>query len=265
MRYIDLQAAFELEINKLDEGLTKPKSDDIEYWLNIGLDKFMKTRYSGVNAKGEGFEQSQKRIDDLRTLLVRIVYQYPVDNVYNFQYTFRYHTTITPEEIAAGNYLTVEKTYNEDRYIATLPSNYMFAIGEDTYIASSNSGWPKDNGLPIPRHTSVIECTNENITEKLNNSLSEHKLHRNYARPLRLYIDNTIQFYTDNNYVVEGFALTYLKYPNKIDIHTKPFDEYIDMPTHTHIEIIKLAAQAYLENQTNQRYNSYSNEINVME
>lgn len=266
MKYIDLQTSFELEIAKFDDALNKPITDDIEYWLNIGLDKFVKTRYSGLNYKGEAFEQSQKRIDDLRTLLVRIVYQYPVDNIYNFQYTFRYHTTITQEEINAGNYLTVTKAFNEDKYIATLPEDYMFAIGEDTYIASANIDWPKiETGLPKPIHTSVIECTNDNITEKLNNSLSEHKLHRNYARPLRLYVNNTIVLHTDNNYVIDGFALTYLKYPTKINIHANPFNEYIDMPVHTHIEIVKLAAQAYLENQANQRYNSYSNEINTME
>ena len=88
MRYIDLQVAFELEINKLDDGLNKPKSDDIEYWLNVGLDKFVKTRYSGVNTKGESFEQSQKRIDDLRTLVTYKLFQYPPDNIYNFTYVF---------------------------------------------------------------------------------------------------------------------------------------------------------------------------------
>jgi hypothetical protein len=34
MRYIDLQAAFELEINKIDSNLEKPKSIDTQYWLN---------------------------------------------------------------------------------------------------------------------------------------------------------------------------------------------------------------------------------------
>lgn len=266
MKYIDLQVAFELEIDKLDDALTKPMTSDIEYWLNVGLDKFVKTRYSGLNYKGESFEQSQKRIDDLRTLLVRIIYQYPVDNVYNFQYTFRYHTVVTQEEIDAGNYLTITKAFNEDMYIATLPDNYMFAVGEDTYIASANTDWPKtEEGYPIPRHTSVIECTNDNITEKLNNSLSEHRLHANYARPLRLYVNDTIVIHTDNSYVIDGFALTYLRYPNRIDIHTSPLLEYADMPVHTHIEIVKLAVQAYLENQTNQRYNTYSNEVSTME
>ena len=56
-----------------------------------------------------------------------------------------------------------------------------------------------------------------------------------------------------------------IKKPIKIDLTTSPFSNYTDMPEHTHLEIIKLAVQAYLENQMNQRYNSYSNEINVME
>ena len=33
------------------------------------IDKFYKTRYSGINFKAQGFEQTQKRIDDLRTLI----------------------------------------------------------------------------------------------------------------------------------------------------------------------------------------------------
>ena len=41
MKYIELQAAFELEIDQLDDNLTKPTTSDIEYWLMAGLDKFM--------------------------------------------------------------------------------------------------------------------------------------------------------------------------------------------------------------------------------
>ena len=36
--------------------------------------------------------------------------------------------------------------------------------------------------------------------------------------------------------------MTYLRKPKYIDIHEKPFDEYTDMPEHTHSEIVKLAA-----------------------
>ena len=76
MRYIDLQEAFELEIAQLDSNLTKPTTSDIEYWLMAGLDKFIKTRYSGINYKRTAFEQDQKRIDDLRTLVTNKTYQF---------------------------------------------------------------------------------------------------------------------------------------------------------------------------------------------
>ena len=46
MKYIDLQTAFELEIDQLDNNLTKPTTSDIEYWLMAGLDKFIKTAYN---------------------------------------------------------------------------------------------------------------------------------------------------------------------------------------------------------------------------
>ena len=42
MKYIELQTAFELEIDQLDDNLTKPTTSDIEYWLMAGLDKLSK-------------------------------------------------------------------------------------------------------------------------------------------------------------------------------------------------------------------------------
>lgn len=68
MRNIKIQEAFEREINMLDNDLEKPASTDTEYWINQGILKFVKTRFTGNNYKGLGFEQTQKRIDDLRTL-----------------------------------------------------------------------------------------------------------------------------------------------------------------------------------------------------
>ena len=58
MKYIELQEAFELEINQLDNNITKPTTSDIEYWLMAGLDKFIKTRYSGNNTSRRAFEQT---------------------------------------------------------------------------------------------------------------------------------------------------------------------------------------------------------------
>ena len=123
MRFIDLQEAFELEIDKLDNNLDKPTTSDIEYWLMAGLDKFIKTRYSGINFKRKGFEQDQKRIDDLRTLISNKVYQF----------------TVYPEE-----------------YTVVLPDDYMFTLGETAVIFSYNPCWPVGpSGQPRTKNTDV--------------------------------------------------------------------------------------------------------------
>lgn len=233
MKYIELQEAFELELDKLDDNLTKPNTSDIEYWLMAGLDKFIKTRYSGVNYKRTAFEQDQKRTDDLRTLVANKAYQF----------------TIYPEE-----------------YTIDLPNDYMFTLGETAVIFSDNECWPKGpNGQPRTRHVDVLEATIENVDRQRSNSLSEYRLHANNARPLRLYEGNSIKLITDGNYSLKNYILTYLRMPKRISLTTAPFEEYTDMPVSTHLEIVKLAAELYLENKANPRYNSYLNEVNTME
>ena len=153
MRYIDLQEAFELEIAQLDSNLTKPTTSDIEYWLTAGLIKFIKTRYSGINFKQTGFEQDQKRIDDLRSLVTRKSYQF----------------TTYPEE-----------------YTVTLPEDYMTTLGETAVIFSYDHCWPVGpSGQPRTKNTDVLEATVENIDRQRQNTLSEYRLHGRSARPLR--------------------------------------------------------------------------------
>lgn len=233
MRFIDLQEAFELEIDKLDNNLEKPTTSDIEYWLMAGLDKFIKTRYSGINFKRKGFEQDQKRIDDLRTLISNKVYQF----------------TVYPEE-----------------YTVVLPDDYMIALGETAVIFSYNPCWPVGpSGQPRTKNTDVLEATIENIDQQRQNSLSEYRFHGNNARPLRLFMGNEIHLYTDGNYNIKNYILTYLRNPKRISLTESPFSEYTDMPAATHLEIVKLAAELYLENKANPRYQSYVNEVSTME
>ena len=233
MRFIDLQEAFELEIDKLDNNLEKPTTSDIEYWLMAGLDKFIKTRYSGINFKRKGFEQDQKRIDDLRTLISNKVYQF----------------TVYPEE-----------------YTVVLPDDYMLALGETAVIFSYNPCWPVGpSGQPRTKNTDVLEATIENIDQQRQNSLSEYRFHGNNTRPLRLFMGNEIHLYTDGNYNIKNYILTYLRNSKRISLTESPFSEYADMTAATHLEIVKLAAELYLENKANPRYQSYVNEVSTME
>ena len=69
MRCIDLIAAFELEINKLNDSLNKPVTDDSLYWINQAVVKFVKDRFNGNTPKRTSYEQNEKRTKDLINLL----------------------------------------------------------------------------------------------------------------------------------------------------------------------------------------------------
>ena len=234
MKNIELLESFELELNKLDDNFTKPTTNTTEYFLNAGLDKFWKTRYSQNNPKVRGFEQIQKRIDDLRTLVAEVI--------------------------------LVPDTTSKDLYTVTIPEDYVILLGDTAGISPADGYtdpcWELDSdGNYVIHYSDVLEGSIETIDRIKENSLSEYHLRYTKAKPIRLLSGNEIKLYTDGKYKVSKYILHYLRKPHYIDIHTEPFKEYTDMPEHTHLEIVKLAAQLYIENQANPRYNSYTQEV----
>lgn len=244
MRYVDLQAAFETELNTFAEGITKPKSYETEYWLNVGLREYVKTRYTGLNFKRESFEQSQKRIDDLRTLVTKRIY--------------------TGKDLI---------TDTASRYYAIMPSDYFIFLGDEVKIVPIDGDneitecWEVDEeGEFIPKLTSTIEANIENITEKLENSLSEHHMHNGKAKPIKHLYGSVSYLYTDGRYKPVSYQIEYLRRPIRIDIHSNPFEEYTNMPMHTHDEIVRYSVKAYLENKRDPRLESYTQlMVNTME
>ncbi len=242
MKYIELVESLELELNKWDDGLTKPTTNEEEYFLNAAVEQFYKTRYSGMNIKQKGFEQDQKRIDDLRRLVV--------DKIY------------TSDEITESGI-----TYSVD-----LPDNYILYLGSTAGIVPANDEaarcWDKDeDGNYIVHRSDTLEGTVYTLDRMLENSLSEHRLHYTAAKPIRLMAGDKINLYTDGNYKVSEYRLTYLRLPEKIQLLDREdmFEEYTDLPEHTHLEIVKLAAQLYIENQVDPRVRTYPQQVQTME
>lgn len=236
------QIEFERRLQLMDPNLVikdKLSSDTIISFINEAIDKFYKTRYSGVNFKAQGFEQTQKRIDDLRTLIK------------NKKYT-------------EGS---INKS-DRNSYSVELPEDYVLLLGDTAGIQPSNLNecWEtNERGEYIIKYTDTLESTIETLDRQLSNSLSEHKLKYCQARPLKLIQDNNVILYTDGKYKVSEYEITYLAKPSKIDPSNITNLEYTDLPEHTHMEIVKMAIQIYLATKPMQHYNAYSNEIASME
>lgn len=238
----EFQIEFERRLQLMDPNLVikeKLTSDTIISFINEAIDKFYKTRYSGINFKAQGFEQTQKRIDDLRTLIK------------NKKYT-------------EGS---INKS-DRNSYSVELPEDYVLLLGDTAGIQPSNLNecWEtNERGEYIIKYIDTLESTIETLDRQLGNSLSEHKLKYCQARPLKLIQDNNVILYTDGNYKISEYQITYLAKPSKIDSSNITNLEYTDLPEHTHMEIVKMAIQIYLATKPMQHYNAYSNEIASME
>ena len=236
-----MQIEFERRLQLMDPELVrtnKLSSDTIFSFINEAIDKFYKTRYSGINAKSEGFEQSQKRIDDLRNLIKT--------------------ASFTEEIINNGNIYTIE-----------LPEDYVLMLGDVVGILPTEGNeqcWEIDEeGDYVVKRADTIEATIENIDRQLNNSLSEHLLKYCTARPLKLIQGNQVILYTDGKYSVANYQITYLSNPQFLDSSNISNTEYTSLPEHTHMEIVKMAVQLYLATKPMQHYSAYSSEVNNME
>lgn len=238
----ELQIEVERRLQLINPELSlagKLPSDTIMSFINEAIDKFWKTRYSGLNFKQRGFEQDQKRTDDLRTLVTKHTYK-DID---------------------------ISKV-NQEEYTVTLPDDYVILLGDTAGIAPAdgitNDCWEKDSeGNYKVKYSDTIEGTIETVDRIKENSLSEYHLKYTKAKPIKLMQDNTITLYTDGNYKVAEYTIEYLKRPSKVTLVDTPTDEYTDLPAHTHMEIVKIAVQLILGTLPN--YNVYSNEVNTME
>ena len=229
MRGVDILAAFELEINKINEDIEKPLTDDSLYWLNQAVVKFVKDRFNGNAPKRTSYEQNEKRTRDLIKLLV--------------------NTPVAPngEPVEHANYLEYDYNY---------PTDMMFVLNEDVVISDNNDEHVMD--------TCVFECTADSFMYRINNELTDFHYRFHRARPLRIRTADGFKLLTDKNYKINSYSLGYLKIPTEIT-SADPTTNYTDFADHIWLEIIKIAAQMYIENQADPRYRTLTNEVLTQE
>lgn len=229
MKYIDILEAFETEIGVVNQ-VEKPLTSDSLFWLNQAVDKFVKLRFNTDQVHKTSYEQNEKRRNDLINLYKTTKYtQFSID----------------------------DNNPKYDKYtVENYPDDFLFSLNEDAII-TNNKG---EN----PYSTSIFECTSDSFMYRVTNSLTDFHYKYGEARPLRVCTDKGCYLLTDKNYKIKEYVLGYLRTPNKITL-TNPFEEYTDFDDITIPEIIKIAAQMYLENTGNPRYKSITQEVMTQE
>ena len=229
MRTIDLIAAFEIEINKIDDALEKPVTDDSIYWINQAVMKFTKERFNGNAPHYTSYEQTEKRTKDLIRL-------------------FKTQDIETPYP---------DKSHpSYDSYEYEYPYDMLYVLNENVII-TDNDG---ENALDV----CCFECTADSFMYRVMNKLTDFHYRFKRARPLRVKTRDGFRLLTDKNYKISLYTVGYLKTPEEIT-NKSPYTEYNDFDDYIWLEIIKIAAQMYAENQSDPRYKTLINEVATQE
>ena len=227
MTNIEILTAFETEINQLNNELTKPSTDDSLFWLNQSVNKFVKIRFNGDFIHREGYEQTEKRRNDLIKLFKTVTYD--------------------DEDMIKSTSFT-----SYDQYSIQYPKDFLYALNEDVVIADVDGNHKMD--------TCVFECTQDSFMYRINNSLTDFHYRFHRARPIRTRNKTGCLLLTDKKYIIKQYTLGYLRQPDEITLQN-PYSQYLDFDDSTMYEIIKIAAQMYLENIKDQRYQTITSEI----
>lgn len=231
MRYIDILTSFEIEINKINDTVNKPATDDSLFWLNQAVAKFIKQRFNGDPINNLGYEQTEKRRVDLIKLF-------------------------KTEVFGKDDLIYSDLQPNYDEYSVIYPDDFLYILNEDVVISDTEGGHLMD--------TCVFECTQDSFMYRINNSLTDFHYRWHRARPLRIRDSNGCKLLTDKNYKIHEYTIGYLKKPIEITLD-QPYAEYTDFEDVVLYEIIKIAAQMYIENQSEERYKTISNEVLTQE
>ena len=232
-----MQAAFEMEVARHDSIIREAVTHNTElieshvifHWLNQAIQRLVKVRYSGTE-DGKGFEQTQKRTEDLRTLIKEI-------KLY----------------VLAG----VDGVNKPNSYVAALPNDYLILVDEEVQIqVPDQSG----NFTKLAR-VGVSNCTHDTYSRHVLDPYSEHRLHYEVAKPLRLFNNTTVELVTDGSYTVNYYYLRYIKTPLQITVES----DDCDLPEHRHSEVVTKAVTLYLESISDSRYQTSSIESNQNE
>ena len=223
--YPDMHNAFRLHVDKSTSlvGSVDFLPEEIDFWLNEAQDRFIKERLSGNNYLQKKFDETQKRIDDIRTLIVVSAKQSLVQSSLgsNVKYTFL-------PDLSSGNpYLY-----------------YLSAVVYDTL----------NNTLQVGGQVKITEI-GRYIKDTVNNPYMRRPLVHFYNEGSTAAI---AIIYSDE-FIPISCTITYIKKPKQL-IYSIPGTyqtNTCELAEHTHREIVVLAASLAIENIESQRVKTF--------
>lgn len=210
-----------------DSSFTNPElgDDEVDLYLNLSTERFINTRFTGNNFRQVGFEEDQKRIDDVRTLL-------------------------TNSAILTG-FTAGEEISNSQVVDISSLTNYRFYIKSFSRIDKTVGGVPSTDAW-VPN-----QIIGNHETDQFTRTIFHSPIIDN---PRVVFRDGDMTVIYDQETTLTGFKLQYIRQPATI---TSGQDS--DLPDHTHEEIVEGAVSLALETIESRRNQTEQVKVDTVE
>lgn len=230
----DFHRNFKIGLDKIDSlGYPDILPEEIDVFLNNNILKFINQRLYGNNPRGENFEETQKRFDDLITLVKSDI--------------------LTP--IAFSSVFDKPNSATVD-----IPTDYLHMINEEVDIQFNDCNNGQEN-----RRIRVIPITHD----KYNDIIKDPFNKPNHNKVIRLGYDNKLELISSTDSIILFYYIRYIRKPASVrygTIYPTPTtDVQCDLPESVHQEILDLAILDCLEKIESQRLGSSAELIKQME
>lgn len=183
------------EMNKINSALFENiLEQEVDFALNNSILRFVKQRYNATsNLKGKGFEMTQKRIDDLRSLVTnysakaflpvsfdpdineKVVFYFPADYMFAVNSRFR----VSENDCGAFNYTSTTLTTSTSTFDFSLVTDWtLFKLRNFTSGYELTLGSEASNYNTVEDLTYVIRIILQKLREKYN--YSEYEFYYEY-------------------------------------------------------------------------------------
>ena len=212
----------------IDLGLQKVSSyqfdnflpEEIDFFINKMTDRFVKDVFSKWgDYKQLGFEAIQKRLDDIRVLITK-----------------------------------AESTFDNESFedSASLPLDYYFAVNLRAEFHEKNCGKNQATTNDSTRKDVVRIVEQDQLYKLLKNPFASPN---NQNTPIAVFEGNEIRIFCNKLSILKSYCLEYIRKPKECSIS---LCVDIELPVHTHQEIVDLTIKHMLEVIESQRYQSNS-------
>jgi hypothetical protein len=273
MTIYEVLTNFNIALDKVASSSLPDLSDEQrDYFINLGVERFIKQRYGKLNSSQQSFEQTQKRTDDLSSLVV--------------------YTDIPTLESGVLNYPGIDSFY------FNLPNDYWFSVSEFINIKPADCPYFLTEEVKRVDHLSIGNRFKDPFNRPRGAKTFRVLNNTDEGVSIQLFVDNTsvignytlgyirqfiklrgvnstnIGIVSNPNYNFSNPPFTYqrvqrapLTITNGTNTITLPYWQEVEffMGLESHQEIIDIAVMAALENLESPRQQSFINQLSTQE